>query len=151
MKYIVKSLMHVPKVGILTLAIFSFAGCPRVWHFAIIDAKDPTHPVFCFSRLENCKGKGVDFSFMPIDEVNEKGSVLKKMWEIRPIKDQALNRVTYGEIPEGYRETMKALPLETGKWYSVQYTYFFRISKRDSQNKCEVYNHEKFIDKMNPK
>jgi hypothetical protein len=135
--------------AILLLQVLLILGaCPRVWHFSVTDTRDMSHPRLCFSRFENCVGHGVSDGFLEIEEVDQNGKILRSMWQIERVGDERLNEVTYGIVPKGYKEVMKAKPLELGKWYCVENTYYFRLSKSGDQGRAEVTNFEGFSRKM---
>lgn len=122
-------------------------GCEREWHFTLI-RPIADNPRFCISRYSDCKGNGVTLAGLNIDEVNEKGELIRTMWVIVPESSSALKKLTYGIVPKGYKETTKAIPLEIDKIYSVLGRYYFRLKRSDSSIEAEIYNIEEFNKKF---
>lgn len=73
---------------------------------------------------------------------------MKTMWVITPESGAALKKVTYGVVPQGYKETLSAAPLKMGKIYSVLGRYFFRLKQAEGRTIAEVYNLEEFNKKF---
>ena len=119
--------MNIKRIVIFLIIMLLF-GCEQIWYFTVIDVSEPGHPRFCISRYKNCKGHGIGFSVFEIDEVNEKGKFIRTVWEIHPIKNVDISKVINGTPPHGYKEMMKAVPLEIGKIYRVHGKYFLRFS-----------------------
>jgi hypothetical protein len=136
----------------LLLALF-LSGCPREWHFAVSDASRPSYPSFCISQRSNCEGAGVSFSSFVVAEVDERGryvsdgKMIHPMWVIEPVADVPLKEVTYGRVPEGWKETKAPEPLEMRKFYTANGTHFFRIVQTDGQARAEVLTSEEFLGK----
>jgi hypothetical protein len=85
---------------------------------------------------------------MFIDEVDEKGERLKRMWELTPIGNRNIKKMVYGIPPEGYSESKKAEPLEQNKWYSISDEYYFRIVLDSGKPKAEVLSRREFLKKF---
>jgi hypothetical protein len=128
--------------------LFILGACQQVWYLTVIDDSDLNHPRFCFSRFRNCVGSGPSLAFLSIDEVGEEKQFIRPMWQIERVEDELLNEITYGVAPKGYKEVMKARPLEVGKWYSVKSEYFFRLTKSGDQNQVEVISLKEFSKKI---
>lgn len=137
MHYIIKLL------GLLSISI-SLSSCQQTWYFTIKDIADPSHPVFCVSKHDNCKGQGLTFTVLDIDEVDNSGNKIKSMWVVEPRQNIPLKEVKYGVTPAGWKEIVPAQPLEVGKYYSIHGTYFFRFKIDGGKIKSEVYTHYDF-------
>jgi hypothetical protein len=136
------------KAILLLQVLFILGACQQVWYLTVIDDSDLNHPRFCLSRFANCEGYGPRIALLMIDEVDEERHTIRAMWAIDRVEDVALKEVTYGAAPKGYKEVMKAKPLEIGKWYSVDSAYFFRLSRSGNQNKVEVISLKEFSKKI---
>ncbi|MDX9763231.1 MAG: hypothetical protein RBT82_14380 [Desulfomonilia bacterium] len=135
--------------------IFLFSGCVQQWKFFITDASDYRYPEVCIVRgglwtglgrdLGQCWGDAVFFNPVTIYETNEKREKIEKMWSIglttssRPIKG-----IKYGTVPEGYIEREPALPLELGKIYSIDSSYFFRFKEKAGKIEMEDWRSSSF-------
>jgi hypothetical protein len=133
---------------IVTSLSLVICACPRVWYFTVTDASDFTQPEFCFSSSGGCVGSGTYDGFIQIDEVNERGEEIKSMWQLQRTGDKPLKKLLYGVVPEGYIQRMEPEPLEIGKWYTVESTYFFRLNIQQGKISSEVYDFDDFIKKV---
>ena len=127
------------------LSLLILSGCPRTWYFTITDVTDPKYPHFCVSRSKIFKNLGLGFSVFDIYEVNEKGERIRDVWEIRPKEDVTLNMLIYGTPPKGFKQVMKPIPLEIGKFYAVHGTYFFRLNQIGNDVEPEIYDHKQLF------
>lgn len=146
-KVAMKILYKVLCIVFLFSLLVSVFGCEREWHLTVVDP-DVNHFEFCISRFADCKGDGVTLAGLNIDEVSESGELKRTMWVIAPESGTELKKVTYGVAPQGYKETLKAVPLEIGKIYSVLGRYFFRLKQTEGHTIAEVYNLEEFNKKF---
>lgn len=133
---------------ITSLVVTIFFGCEREWHFTITDLSNYNYPKFCISHSESCKGDGVSLASLNIDEVNNKGDLIKPVWTITAIGRKNLKNVVYGIAPEGYKENSKAVPLELNKLYSVQNSFYFQIVKIGEKVDVELYDYQEFNQKF---
>jgi hypothetical protein len=124
--------------------LFILLGCEREWYFSLLDVTNYKYPKFCVSSNETCKGDGVSFASLNIDEVNENGVLIKPMWVITAVERKNIKIVEYGKEPEGFRENSKAIPLEIGKYYSVNSSFYFKFIKIEGNIKVLLFNQEKF-------
>lgn len=104
----------------LILAFFAFClflcGCSLHLCLQIKDATDYFHPVFYFTAF-NDNGQKYSPGSLTFREYDAK-KYGKEVWSISGGGD--VKEFTYGMIPTGYTERVKALPLETGKEYLVE-------------------------------
>jgi hypothetical protein len=130
------------------VVVMTLLGCEREWHFTVTDLTNYNYPKFCISRHENCKGEGVSLAGLNIDEVNEKGELIKPMWTITAVGNKDLKNIVYGTAPEGFDEASKAVPLEIDKLYSVQSSFYFQLMRVGGNVQAVVYNHQEFNEKF---
>ncbi|MHC1727504.1 MAG: hypothetical protein AB9866_16135 [Syntrophobacteraceae bacterium] len=109
------------------------------------DVSDPTHPRFCISHSRGCRGKGISPPVFVVQEVDIKGVYLRNMWALEFERDVLLKEIIYGTLPDGYREKMKAIPLQVNRFYSIQGgVYFFRLVYVGGKVVPEIFSHENF-------
>jgi hypothetical protein len=127
------------------LAAALVAGCERTWHLEIV-SQDASGPTFCFSNGGHCHGGGVQFSLMAVDLVDASGARIKPVWQVQCMDGQAdqcmLQRLHYGARPKGWLEGKSAEPIQTGKYYGVNGTFYFM---RRSDGRYEVWSREQFL------
>jgi hypothetical protein len=133
---------------VFIITIVCLQACQDVWYFSIVDSNNSQYPTLCFGRFKNCSGPGQQFSLLDIYEIDSAGQFVVAMWELEPTKNMSIKKVVYGTPPDGYKETMKAKPLELGKWYSVHDTYFFRIFRVGDRIESEVIDREGYVEKF---
>lgn len=135
---------------LILLSTILLLGCPQQWYFSITDLSDPSHPHFCISRSKvfKCtKAYGVSFQNFGIWESNKNGEYFKMVWGIEAVSNTEINKLIYGVTPEGYKETMKAIPIEIGKIYIMDNLRYFRLIKDEEAIKAEIYSYKEFVNK----
>lgn len=132
---------------LMILSFLTIFGCERNWYVALTGNNEKDLKI-CISQYEDCEGGGVILAGLHIDEVNEKGELVKPMWVIIPEQKVPVREFTYGQIPNGYKETLKAVPLEYGKIYSILGRFFFKIIRTNDGIKIDTYNLKEFNEKF---
>jgi len=131
--------------AIWLFAFLFLLGCQDKWYFEITEFSDPSHPRFCLSHREGCRGQGIKPPGLAVHEVNERGEYIREMWIVEYTKDTYVKEVTYGITPEGYKEKVKAIPLEIDKLYAIQGgVYYFRLLMFKGKVISEVYSDDQF-------
>ena len=88
---------------------------------------------------------------LEISEVDDKGHRIRPVWIIEPIKKVNIKNLCYGKLPAGYKEIINAIPLELNKFhlfYPMGMGSYFRITRKNSEIKAEVYTESEFYDKF---
>ena len=104
--------------------------------------------MFCVNLSKNCKGKGLSFNLLVVSETDEDGHDIRPMWAIEPREDAPLKEITYGTVPNGWREVKPVIPLEVGKIYSVNGRYYFWFIKEGNKVRAEIEEVTDFIGKV---
>lgn len=137
----------------MMLSAFFLAACPNEWHIAIVGMEDSKSPVFCVSELSDFSGSGIELSEFFMAAVDDAGKyadaqgVKEPMWIIEPAKDAALNRFTYGTVPDGWRESLASKPLRIGQWYTVG-THYFQLKRVGNEDQAELLESEEFQNRL---
>ena len=134
---------------VMILSATFLVACLKEWHITIVGMENSTSPVFCVSELPDCSGSGVGLSEFFVAAVDDAGKytdahgIMKPMWIIEPAKDVALNRFTYGTVPDGWRESLTSKPLQIGQWYTAG-THYFQLERVGNEVQAEVLEPEEF-------
>lgn len=125
----------------------TIAACTRQWFLSV--TAEGTTAAFCLSQSRDCSGDGVQFETLEVAEVSKDGERSRVMWSLQAASnvasDRVLKRVTYGQVPRGWKERSAAAPLAKGVYYVVNDQYYFRISE---QGPVVVLEREQFFDDM---
>lgn len=129
------------KIIIGFIVLITIGACRPIGRLSILDISDPSHPVICISRDPHCIGALLSYSIINIEEVDLSDRTIKKMWWIERVDSDKKFVTKYGELPFGWRESKRAVPLELNKIYSVNRDYYFSIYKKNNIVKSIVSKH----------
>lgn len=145
LRLVLSVLFGIVKYTFICLVLIYQIGCHDNWYFQITDIHDLSHPRFCISHYTDCRGRGISPFIFVIQEVDLKGSIIKDMWIIEFEKDVILKEIIYGIPPDGYKEKIKAIPLQADRFYSIQGgAYYFRLMHVDGKIVPEVWSYNDF-------
>lgn len=133
--------MMIRKIIIGFIVLITIWACRPIGRLSILDISDPSHPVICISRDPHCIGALLSYSILNIEEVGRNNRTIKEMWWIEKVDSDKKFVTKYGELPFGWRESKKAVPLELNKIYSVNRDYYFSIYKTNNIVKSIVSRH----------
>lgn len=133
--------MMIRKIIIGFIVLITIWACRPIGRLSILDISDPSHPVICISRDPHCIGALLSYSILNIEEVGRNNRTIKEMWWIEKVDSDKKFVTKYGELPFGWRESKKAVPLELNKIYSVNRDYYFSIYKKNNIVKSIVSRH----------
>ena len=131
------------------ISAFLLTACPQEWHVSLETVENPLSPQFCVSEQPRCSGGGVrltDFFVAAVDDTGKytrDGTITELMWMIVPAENEPLHRLTYGRVPDGWRETSPSRSLTTGRWYTVG-THYFRLKQVGGEVEAEMLSDEEF-------
>ncbi len=90
-------------------------------------------------------------NMLDIQEVDRKGKYIRPVWVIEPVQNVDVKNLCYGKAPPGYKEIIKAVPLELDKFYLFYPSSmgcYFRIVRENIEIKAEIYTRSEFYDKI---
>jgi len=137
--YFMNNMLIRNTIGLIVL--IAICSCRPIGRLSILDISDPLHPVICISREPHCIGALLSYSIISIDEVGLDNRTIKGMWWIQRVDSDKKFVTKYGELPYGWIEDKKAVPLELNKIYSVNRDYYFSIYKKNNIVKSIVSRH----------
>lgn len=117
----------------LAAAMGFLASCTREWNLSVIGFEGD-RPIFCVSQEPDCQGDGAEFSSLEVSRVDSRGDAVETVWAIQGVsnrpEDYVIKRLTYGTLPNGWREVVAARPLEANVYYGVRGERYFIIDER---------------------
>jgi hypothetical protein len=134
--------------AIAMVLMVTLTGCfEQKWHLSLVSAADPERPEFCISESPDCEGADASLSRLVIREVNNLGEESRKMWTIEPMNGAGIRQFIYGSLPEGWDVIDPPKKLQSGVFYSVNGTYFFRLTNKDYTD-CEIFTEKEYNEIM---
>jgi hypothetical protein len=106
---------------------------------------DPAKPTFCFGVDEKCAGEGELLTLIFVMEINDRGEGTQFKWIISHIEGNTsesamLNQLTYGVVPEAYKEKLPAKPLKLNTYYRTNGDNYFKIYEKSGKYEIEIIN-----------
>jgi hypothetical protein len=136
---------------VIVILVFQLYSCHPTFYIKITDISDPSHPCFSVSQSKFLLWSKGMWNTLDISEVDKKGNRIRPVWIIEPVENVNIKNLCYGKIPDGYKEVIKAIPLELNKFYlfyPMGMGSYFRITRKKSEIKAEVYTRTEFYNKF---
>jgi hypothetical protein len=121
--------MRIFRLAAILCATVIIAACTQKWSVAVERWDASGGPTFCLSTGAQCDERGVQLHFISITEADARGNPAKMVWQIQNMTDKTgeatLKRLTYGQVPQGWKELNRAGDLLPNVYYSVNEEYYF--------------------------
>lgn len=134
------------KIIIFAALFLMLTGLSLTYRIFVKPITDPERPVFCFDEEGTCTGRGLSFNHIDVVEHNDKSEIIQDNWILFYDPENSmgssgfLNHLTYGIVPDGYKELFPAKKLKLNTYYSVNFQNFFKIYQEDGKYKIETFN-----------
>ena len=131
--------------------VFQLYSCHPTFYIKITDISNPSHPCFSISQSRVfpwARGMG---NVLEIQEVDRKGKYIQAVWVIEPVQNVDVKKLCYGKAPAGYKEIIKAIPLNLDKFYLFYpggMGCYFIFVRENNEIKAKIYTRSEFYDKI---
>ena len=146
-------------VSLLLSYVWCFVGCqPRAGYTTVDVRLTLMQPTFCMYRDASLQER-LDIQSLMVWKVQRSQKFasqweqIQRVWDLSYIENPSTSPVsclTYGEVPPGYQEYVKALPLEPEQFYKVwtwadrgvqsEYRYFIiRVDENGTPKRLESH------------
>ena len=137
--------------ALIMISALFFYSCHPTYYIKITDISDPSRPCFSISQGKFLPWAEGMWNTLIVQEVDHKGNLIRPVWIIVPFQNVNVKNLCYGKAPEGYKEKIKAIPLELDKFYLFYPSgmgCYFRIVRKNEEMKAEIYTAPEFYHKV---
>jgi hypothetical protein len=85
------------------------------------------------------------FNTFNISQYGEQGERLEELWTLKPDRNVPIKIITYGVVPDGWRELHPARPLREGSWYAINARQYFKLEMTKEGISNEVLSLSEYL------